>query len=86
MNVLEISPLLLGLIVYAIRVGEAVLWASDQKWVFLQILVSPVLEGETMAFAIYQKGKAKAFAIYQEGEAMAFAVDQEKKMNKNEGI
>ena len=86
MNVLEISPLLLGLIVYAIRVGEAVLWASDQKWVFLQILVSPVLEGKTMAFAIYQKGKAKAFAMYQEGEAMAFAVDQEKKMNKNEGI
>ena len=56
--------------------------ASDQKWVFLQILVSPVLEGETTAFAIYQEGKAMAFAIYQEGEAMAFAVDQEGKMNK----
>ena len=65
---------------------EAVLRASDQKWVFLQILVSPVLEGETMTFAIYQEGKAMAFAIYQEGEAMAFAVDQEGKMNKNEGI
>ena len=51
--------------------------ASDQKWVFLQILVSPVLEGEAMAFAIYQKGKAMAFAMYQEGEAVAFAVDQE---------
>ena len=49
--------------------------ASDQKWVFLEILVSPVLEGEAMAFAIYQKG-----------EAVAFAVDQEGKMNKNEGI
>ena len=58
--------------------------ASDQKWVFLQILVSPVLEGEAMAFAIYQKGKAMAFAMYQEGEAVAFAVDG--KMNKNEGI
>ena len=60
--------------------------ASDQKWVFLQILVSPVLKGETMAFAIYQEGKAMAFATYQEGEAMAFAVDQEGKMNKNDGI
>ena len=49
--------------------------ASDQKWVFLEILVSPVLEGEAMAFAIYQKGKAMAFAMYQEGEAVAFAVD-----------
>ena len=58
--------------------------ASDQKWVFLQILVSPVLEGEAMASAIYQKGKAMAFAMYQEGEAVAFAVDG--KMNKNEGI
>ena len=58
--------------------------ASDQKWVFLEILVSPVLEGEAMAFAIYQKGKAMAFAMYQEGEAVAFAVDG--KMNKNEGI
>ena len=60
--------------------------ASDQKWVFLQILVSPVLEGETMAFAIFQEGKAMAFATYQEGEAMAFPVDQEGKMNKNDGI
>ena len=60
--------------------------ASDQKWVFLEILVSPVLEEEAMAFAIYQKGKAMAFAMYQEGEAVAFAVDQEGKMNKNEGI
>ena len=60
--------------------------ASDQKWVFLQILVSPVLEGETMAFAIFQEGKAMAFATYQEGKAMAFPVDQEGKMNKNDGI
>ena len=60
--------------------------ASDQKWVFLQILVSPVLEGETMAFAIFQEGKAMAFATYQEGEAMTFPVDQEGKMNKNDGI
>ena len=83
MKVLEISPLLLGLIFQAAQLGEAV---SDQKWVFLQILVSPILEGETMAFAIYQEGKAMAFATYQEGEAMAFAVDQEGKMNKNDGI
>lgn len=86
MKVLEISPLLLGLIFQAAQLGEAVLRASDQKWVSLQILVSPVLEGETMAFAIYQEGKAMAFATYQEGEAMAFAVDQEGKMNKNESI